>query len=38
MMAIAKAALCRVIATCPVRYWARMSAIVRRVWGGFRDA
>ena len=36
---LAKAVICRVIAACPPRRWARLSAAVRRVWPeGFRSA
>ena len=36
---LAKAVICSVIAACPPRRWARLSAAVRRVWPeGFRSA
>ena len=38
MKAFGKAIVCRLIAACPVRLWTRLSAIVRRIWPGFRDA
>jgi len=36
--AVTKTVICRAIAACPFRYWTRLSAIVRRLWPGFRDA
>lgn len=36
-IAAAKSTICRVIAACPVHRWARLSAIVRRLWSGFRN-
>ena len=36
--AVAKSIICRAIAACPVWLWARLSAIVRRIWPGFRNA
>ena len=34
----AKAITCGAIAACPVRLWPRLSALVRRIWSGFRNA
>ena len=36
--AAAKSVLCRAIAPYPVRWWPRLSAIVRRIWCGLRHA
>ncbi len=36
--AVVKSVICLVIAACPVSLWARLSAIVRRIWPGFRNA
>ena len=35
---VTKAGLCRLIAAAPVQRWAQLSALVRRIWPGFRDA
>ena len=37
-VAAAKSIICRAIAACPVRLWVRLSAIVRNIWPGFRNA
>lgn len=34
----AKSAICTAIASLPISWWPVASAIVRRVWPGFREA
>ena len=38
VVAAAKSIICRAIAACSVRLWVRLSAVVRRIWPGFRNA